>query len=453
VRFLLGRWVVLTLGSVGASLLAGSGCSESRSFTPHGGAGSGGSAGAGGATTSAGGQSGASAGAGAPGGRAGTTSAAAGTSMTNEAGSTSAGAGGEAAEGGAAGSAETAKSALGTRCTADAECRSDHCTDGVCCDSACSGQCESCNARGQCGAVSGKPVAPRAACAGTTPCEGTCDGSETKACSFPDSSTLCVAATCDGNSFTPKSVCDGSGACTEPDSRTCANGCATGGSAACAADCTPTSCASGSYCDDASGNCLPLLDTGASCSADTECASASCIARVCCADVSACGGGCTSWSFDSRTTEGWVADTDPGFPVNGGGTTNGVTTSTTTAHDGGAALAVPGTANGQIVSVTVPICRSGSTQNLAGFTLSAWVRLTGTALSPDSFVFFDAWSASGSVDNPVLTGDSIVVLDTWYHLSTTFSSTIDADHVAIRLNPEMSWSGTMYIDSVTLTGP
>jgi hypothetical protein len=151
-----------------------------------------------------------------------------------------------------------------------------------------------------------------------------------------------------------------------------------------------------------------------------------------------------------------VPDTDPAFPVNGGGATNGVTnvtTSTTTFHDGPRALAVPALANGQIVSVATPICRPGSTLNLAGFTMSAWVRLTGTALSHYSFVFFDAWSASGSVGNPVLTGDNIMTLDTWYHLTTTFSAAVDADHVAIRLNPEGSWTGTLYIDSVTITGP
>jgi hypothetical protein len=105
---------------------------------------------------------------------------------------------------------------------------------------------------------------------------------------------------------------------------------------------------------------------------------------VCCEAATECGGGCTAWSFDSGSNEGWVADTDSGFPVNGGGATNGVTnvtTSTTTFHDGTRALAVPALANGQVVSVAVPVCRAGSTLNLAGFTLSAWVRLSGTALS------------------------------------------------------------------------
>src|SRR5260370_18109945 len=35
--------------------------------------------------------------------------------------------------------------ALGTACHGGTECSSGHCTDGVCCESACSGTCETCN--------------------------------------------------------------------------------------------------------------------------------------------------------------------------------------------------------------------------------------------------------------------------------------------------------------------
>jgi hypothetical protein len=180
---------------------------------------------------------------------------------------------------------------------------------------------------------------------------------------------------------------------------------------------------------------------------------------VCCEGYAlpvTCGGGCGTWSFESGTIEGWAADTDPYFPVNGGGTNNGVTNVTITTsrtHDGSRALAVPALANGQVVSVAVPVCLDGNTVNVAGFTVSAWVYLTGTDLSTYSFIFFDAWGASENVGNPVLTGTKITTMNTWYHLTTTFASTIDADHVAIRLNPEVSWTGTMYIDSVTIAGP
>jgi hypothetical protein len=171
---------------------------------------------------------------------------------------------------------------------------------------------------------------------------------------------------------------------------------------------------------------------------------------------STCGGGCGSWTFESGTTEGWSVDTDPSFPVNGGDG-NGVTNVTTTSnrvHDGSRALAVPGsTGAGPIVSVAAPVCQAGASVNMAGFTMSAWVYLTGTDLSTYSFLFFDAWGPSSQASSPVLTGTKIMSLNTWYQLTATFSSTVQADHVAIRLNPEMSWTGTMYIDSVTVTGP
>ena len=172
--------------------------------------------------------------------------------------------------------------------------------------------------------------------------------------------------------------------------------------------------------------------------------------------VATCGGGCGSWTFEADQLDGWAADTDPGFPVNGGennGVTN-VVTSSTVVEDGNVALAVPGLTNGgPVVSVAVPICRPGASTNLAGFTMSAWVYLKGTALDTYGFVFFDAWGPSGQASSPVLTGEKIATMNTWYRVTATFSSTVQADHVAIRLNPGMNWTGTMYIDSVTVTGP
>ena len=90
---------------------------------------------------------------------------------------------------------------------------------------------------------------------------------------------------------------------------------------------------------------------------------------------------------------------------------------------------------------------------MAGFKMSAWIMLTGTELpSEGPFVFFDAWSASGAVQNPVLFGDNIAHMNTWYPVETTFASTANADHVAIRFNPGLAWTGTMYVDSLEITG-
>ncbi len=84
--------------------------------------------------------------------------------------------------------------------------------------------------------------------------------------------------------------------------------------------------------------------------------------------------------------------------------------------------------------------------------MSAWVYLTGTTLDSLAFLFLDAWNATSQVSSPVLTGNNIT-MNTWHHVTATFSSAIQADHVAIRLNPNTAWTGTMYIDSVDVTGP
>ncbi len=97
--------------------------------------------------------------------------------------------------------------ANGQVCNAGGQCRSGICTDGVCCDSICGGQCEACNragALGTCGAVTGAPIAPRAACGGMAgQCGLTCDGANRMACVAPATCTgpncttgRCVAGAC-----------------------------------------------------------------------------------------------------------------------------------------------------------------------------------------------------------------------------------------------------------------
>jgi len=89
----------------------------------------------------------------------------------------------------------------GERCADNRQCRSQQCVDGVCCESACRGQCEACNqpgSAGRCVAVRGTPVAPRAACAGTpgAPCAASCDGTRRDACVTPPDGTVCQGTEC-----------------------------------------------------------------------------------------------------------------------------------------------------------------------------------------------------------------------------------------------------------------
>jgi hypothetical protein len=99
---------------------------------------------------------------------------------------------------------------LGAACTAANQCGSGFCVDGFCCDSGCTGQCQACNVSGSvgaCTAVSGVPRGDRTPCAGNgTVCEGTCDGTNPSACTYPSGPAQC-GAFCDGQ-------CDGQGSCT-----------------------------------------------------------------------------------------------------------------------------------------------------------------------------------------------------------------------------------------------
>jgi MYXO-CTERM domain-containing protein len=146
----------------------------------------------------------------------------------------------------------------GTSCIAGDECQSGVCIDGVCCESSCSGQCQACDVPGQegyCTAVTGEPRGNRQACAlGSDPeCGGTCDGQDPYNCTYPDSSTLCGAATCDGDNVVAD-ACNGSGTCVSQTTISCyPYGCSGG---QCVTECTTDSdCASGFLCD-ASGSCV-----------------------------------------------------------------------------------------------------------------------------------------------------------------------------------------------------
>jgi hypothetical protein len=84
--------------------------------------------------------------------------------------------------------------------------------DGVCCDTACAGQCESCGI-GTCIFGAGQPAPGRPKCAGfNTPCAGSCDGKSAE-CSYPKD-TPCGKTSCQGNDHVEQ-ACDGAGSCAE----------------------------------------------------------------------------------------------------------------------------------------------------------------------------------------------------------------------------------------------
>jgi hypothetical protein len=127
-------------------------------------------------------------------------------------------------------------------CGSSAECASGFCVDGVCCGSACTAQCEACNVTGHEGAcvpVMGSPVGGRPRCVGYegTTCGGSCNGTDSDACSYPAAGTECPNdQVCAGGGQScacltgVTDVCDGEGRCWAPPAIRCMN-CGDGGTA------------------------------------------------------------------------------------------------------------------------------------------------------------------------------------------------------------------------------
>ncbi|TMA73103.1 MAG: DUF11 domain-containing protein [Deltaproteobacteria bacterium] len=181
--------------------------------------------------------------------------------------------------------------APGQACGGANQCGSPHCVDGVCCDTACTGQCEACAENGSvgtCTSVAGGPRNARTACASDgSVCAGTCDGIHPAACTYPNNGTTCRDPSCSSGIAVLAASCDGSGSCPPEQDVSCApNTC---GPTACAGNCTVDSdCLSGNYC--AAGLCTPQSGPGVACGGANQCASGECADGVCCA--TACNGQC-----------------------------------------------------------------------------------------------------------------------------------------------------------------
>jgi hypothetical protein len=173
--------------------------------------------------------------------------------------------------------------ANGQACQRPGECASGSCVDGFCCESACGGQCEACDAaghEGECVAVSGAPHGGRDACATDgSPCGGACDGVGRDACAYPGAETTCRDGSCFLGTATLAAGCDGGGACPPEQDQDCAPFLC--GADACAGDCTvDADCAAGDFCR--AGVCVPLLGRGQACTAESQCADGRCVDGFCC---------------------------------------------------------------------------------------------------------------------------------------------------------------------------
>src|SRR5262249_9978379 len=161
----------------------------------------------------------------------------------------------------------------GAACTADNQCGSNACVDGVCCETACSGRCRTCNnPTGTC-MMAKDGDDPRDDCAGEGPCGGVCNGSGS--CRFTPQGGRCREAGCQSDGYIATAgSCDGAGHCMFGITNDC-NGFVcfkdtASGMDMCRTDCaSDPQCVSKNYCNQ--NQCPIDLDNGSACTRDTQC--------------------------------------------------------------------------------------------------------------------------------------------------------------------------------------
>jgi Cellulose binding domain len=193
------------------------------------------------------------------------------------------------------------KNPIGATCAVAGDCGSGFCAQNVCCNSACTGTCQSCALAGSAGTCAPVPAGaapnPTTQCATTTAStcgtDGLCDGAG--ACRKYVSGTQCAAATCTGTSFKPPNLCNGTGICGTVTPTTCGGNLICGTNGQCKATCASSAdCVAPNLCNTTTGTC-GLKGSGTTCGAGAECASGFCQQGVCCS--SACTGTCQSCAF------------------------------------------------------------------------------------------------------------------------------------------------------------
>jgi hypothetical protein len=149
--------------------------------------------------------------------------------------------------------------AIGDSCSKPSDCAKGNCVDGVCCDSPCTGVCQSCaldSIRGVCSLVTGSPASGHGSRKGSGTCGGRCNG-KSAACYYPWDETSCGAASCSPESggATSQRTCDGDGGCSPAATTPCGNYAC--GTSACLTSCTsPADCVTGAVCV-SGGVCTP----------------------------------------------------------------------------------------------------------------------------------------------------------------------------------------------------
>lgn len=199
----------------------------------------------------------------------------------------------------------------GTECTANGDCASGFCVDGVCCESACAGKCKSCSVpakEGQCVNIA-KDSDPDNECLDIDACESSCNGKGSCDVNCGNIGETCTSdAACPSGNCVDGVCCDSacSGVC-----ETCA-GASPGQCDALTDGSSDPTCDAPKGCTAICGvsGCEVQCGLGTACLTASDCESGHCVDGVCC--ESACAGSCVACDGATPGTCASVGtDTDP----------------------------------------------------------------------------------------------------------------------------------------------
>ena len=103
-------------------------------------------------------------------------------------------------------------------------------------------------------------------------------------------------------------------------------------------------------------------------------------------------------------------------------------------------------------SVGIQFCQAGKTTSLGGYSISGYVYFSGSALPAYHAFFVDTWGPTASEASNSMMYFNTLVTNQWIPFTASLSFGFQYDHLALRLSPNGSWSGTMYLDQVAVTG-
>ena len=181
----------------------------------------------------------------------------------------------------------------GRSCASGTECKSNFCSQGVCCATNCNGTCKSCSLSATAGTCSNVPVGtsdPQGTCKdqGVATCgtNGVCDGAG--ACQRYAAGAICVSSSCATGASTQTNArtCDGAGTCKTATTTNCAPYLCSG-TTSCNTACKVDGDCTGAICDPMTNLCGTYKRQGQACNATTDCLTGlSCVDGVCCGSTS-----------------------------------------------------------------------------------------------------------------------------------------------------------------------